>query len=341
MPYVFSFTQVDAVNNTEAVKAMVMKDSLFWPRLPAFTVRPTGGRGETLLFFTGAGGYGDQIMAWPVAKLLHDMGYKVSVLCDPGNDHLWSWFPWVASVHIMPIALADLEVFDHLALYPYVTNVDEHQGQPHPTDHLFRLVGVDSGTVPPGKKRVIPTLSMGQLNVHESAPKPFGLIQLSGSNIIRRPTPARLKATLARLVQEIPGTWIGVHDVDDENVKAAREVPGLDVRVNVAFDEFVGLTAAARLTVGPDSFLTHLRGTLGKPGIVVFGPHDPALRVRYYPEMQAIWEQAACPNAPCNVYRRAFPRYLCPPLAEPRQECAVIGAGYDRLVETVKTAWGS
>jgi ADP-heptose:LPS heptosyltransferase len=200
---------------------------------------------------------------------------------------------------------------------------------------------VDPETIPLGKKVVKPTMSMGQLSIYETAPKPFGLVQLSGSNITRRPTPERLKSTLERLVKEVPGTWIGLHDIDDENTQAAREVPGIQVSVNLPFDELVGLTAAAKLTISPDSFLTHLRGSMGLPGISIFGPHDPMLRTRYYPGIKPLWERQACVNSPCLVYKRVFPRYLCPPLSEPRKECAVIGAGYDRLIETVKGAWGS
>ncbi len=340
VPYIFSFSQFDAINATEPVSKLIVSDSLFWPRLPAFTVRPTGGRGESVLFFTGAGGYGDQIMAWPVAKVLHDMGYRVHILCDPGNDHLWGWFSWVASVRVMPFPLSETEDFDHLALYAYVTNVDEHAGQPHPTDHLFRLIGIDPTTVPETFKRVAPPLSLGQLSVAGGASSNLGLIQLSGSNIVRRPTPERLKTTLTRLVKEVPLDWIGLHDVDDEHFAAAREVaatnPSLQVRMNTPFDEFVGLTAAARITIGPDSFLTHLRGAMGLPGITIFGTHHPAIRIRYYPEMRAVWEQHACPSSPCLVFRRVFPKYLCPPLPTPRQECAVIGAGYDVLVDSVK-----
>jgi len=335
VPYIFSFSQRDALASTKAVSDVVVLDSLFWPRIPPFVVRPTGGRGESVLFFTGAGGYGDQVMAWPAAKFLHDLGYKVHVLCDPGNDHLWGWFPWVESVLVTPVALSEVEVFDHLALYAYVTNVDEHGGQPHPTDHLFRLMGVDPATIPEEKKRVKPPLSLGHLSIRAGAPPQLGLVQLSGSNICRRPTPERLSKVLNRLVKEVPLTWIGLHDVEDEHTKIAREV--LDVRINVPFDEFVGLTAAATITVGPDSFLTHLRGTLGLPGVAIFGTHDPAIRTRYYPEISPVWERRACPSSPCSIFRRTFPKYLCPPSAEPRQECAVIGAGYDSVVDVVKS----
>jgi ADP-heptose:LPS heptosyltransferase len=347
VPYVFSFVQHDALIRTEKVRDLVALESLFWPRLPPFVVRPTGGRGESVLFFAGAGGYGDQVLAWPAAHLLHELGYQVHVLIDPGNDHLWTWLPWVRSVRLFPIAAADLDTYDHLALYPYVTNVDEHPGQPHPTDHLLRQLGVEPSTIPPERKRVRPPLTLGQLAVVGGAPPNLGLIQLAGSNVLRRPTPAHLRRVLADLVTAVPAAWVTVHDVEDEHAAVAREVardhPNLTVRHNLQFDEFVGLTAAARLTVGPDSFLTHLRGALGLPGVAVFGTHDPALRTRYYPEIRPVWERAACASAPCHVYRRTFPRYLCPPTVDgkPREECAVISAGYDRLVGVVKESWAS
>ena len=144
---------------------------------------------------------------------------------------------------------------------------------------------------------------------------------------------------LVRLIKEVPGHWVGLHDQDDEHLTVAKSVPGLDVRLNVSFDEFVALAAAARLTIGPDSFLTHLRGAMGKRGVAVFGTHDPKLRTRYYPEIVPIWERKACPSSPCHVYRNVFPRYLCPPVTPPRQECAVVGAGYDTVVDTVKKLW--
>jgi ADP-heptose:LPS heptosyltransferase len=336
-PYVFSFSQYEALTKTEDLRKLVVLQSLFWPRLPPFIVRPTGGRGETVLFFTGSGGYGDQVMAWPAAKLLADMGYLVHVLCDPGNDHLWSWFPWVQTVRLLPLPVREIESFNHLALFPYVTNLDEHSGQPHPTDHLMRQMGVDPQTVPPERKVVRPPLSLGQLSELGGTIRPFNVIQLAGSSNLRRTSPGRLKIVLQQLVNQIPVSWVAFHDQDDLHTKAAREVavenPNLQVRVNVPFDQLVGLTAGADLTIGPDSFISHLRGALSLPGIAVFGTHEPALRTRYYPAITPIWEKLACPNSPCLVYRNEFPKYLCPPTVEPRTECEVLAAGYDRLVE--------
>jgi ADP-heptose:LPS heptosyltransferase len=343
VPYIFSLYQMELINRKEAEgKKMVVLNSMLAPRLPPFVVRPTGGRGESVLFHTGAGGYGDQIMAWPAAKLLHDMGYAVHILSEPGNNHLWTWFPWVHSVKVLPIPASELLEFDHLAIYPYVTNVDEHPGQPHPTDHLLRLMGVIPETVPVERKRVCPPLSMRQQALALAYPHPLGVIQLAGSNLLRRPAPARVASLLRSLLDAIPEmTWVVLHDDNGEHMQAARTVqdPRLKIGVNLPFDELVGLVSAADIAVGPDSFLAHLRGALGLPGIVIFGTHEPALRTHYYPDIVPIWERNACSSSPCLAFRREFPVFLCPPSQGPRTECAVLAAGYDKLVASVVDLW--
>jgi hypothetical protein len=56
------------------------------PRIRNFDIRVRNFTDNRVLLYNGSGGYGDQILTWPVARLLNGLGFKVHVLCDPGNE---------------------------------------------------------------------------------------------------------------------------------------------------------------------------------------------------------------------------------------------------------------
>ena len=162
--YVISAHHWERLVSDKALAREFKRSSYFEPRVRQFRVDPNGGRGRTLLFHSGAGGYGDQVMMWPVVRwLAESAGYTVHVLTDfRGNESCWWHFPWVKSVSSLPKPLDFFKGFDELCLFEQITNTDEHRGQLHPVDATLYRMGVDPSSVPAEAKRVAPPLSDGE-----------------------------------------------------------------------------------------------------------------------------------------------------------------------------------
>lgn len=340
-PYVLSDSHFQKV--AEHVIPRAYRISRYEGRLRPFVARQN--RGDRVLFYTGAGGYGDQILGWPVAKALHKLGYKVHILSDPGNELCWANFPWVEAIYTMPVEQRHIEMFENLALFEVVTNNDEHDDQLHPVDNLMMRMGIDPNSVSPDHKVVKPVVTPLELKKAHDIVKgrAVGIYQLATTSPLRSLTPALsadLFAALARGVPEI--TWFGFHDRFNEKdyVEAATSAIGaLPNAALVEFKEFrviFAVTGLARVVVTPDSFMAHLAGACGVPTVGMWGATHPSLRVRYYQRHTPIWARNACSFSPCLRTVREFPSY-CPPSAEPRKMCAVMGAiSPDEVVAAVR-----
>jgi ADP-heptose:LPS heptosyltransferase len=300
-----------------------------------------------VLFYAGAGGYGDQLMAWPAAKILSDLGYKVHVLCDPGNELCWANFEWVKSIQLLPIEQDQLEMYENLALYEYVTNNDEHDDKVHPVDNLLFRMGINPDSISADKKCVKPIITPREFERASEMVKnrKIALYQLATTSAMRSMLPdasADLFASLARAFPEFH--WVGLYDQFNKEAyvapaKSATE--GLSNADLFYFENFRMLFAVASMAtaaVSADSFLVHLAGAYGVPTVGIWGPTRADLRVKYYPNHVPVFAKFACPMAPCLRTTREFPPY-CPPSAEPRKVCAVVGATTpDDVIEALKRA---
>ncbi len=326
--YVVSAALCNSLKNGECAPALDRITSLE-PRVRNFIVNPFGGRGETLLFYAGAGGYGDQIMAAPVVKFLVDLGYVVTVATDAGNQSCWDAYPFAQAVVTLPMTYDVFRRFHHHALLEQVTNVDEHPGQLHPVDAMLNRIGVDPGTVDAARKAVAPTVSAAALEAADKFinGRQVGLYQLGGSGESRRIPPAPSRQLLMHLAEAVPDLmWLGLYD---NHIPAPYGAPlPTDAPPNAMVLSFPSLaqmfavSSKAAVGVGPDSFLSHVMGSYGRPFVGLWGPVSADLRMRYYRNHVPLANTAACPYAPCLRYKTDFEQ--CPPQAKLLRTCLVL-----------------
>lgn len=213
--YILSENNFQRVIADETIRQRLYKVSKLETRMPPFHVGARHPGSQRLLLYNGSGGYGDQIMTWPIAHWLHNQGYEVHVLTDPGNQCCWFNLPFVRAVYTLPYAYESFKLFDYHVLLEHVTNRDEHQDQLHPVDTMLLRMGVDPKSVPPEQKVVSPNFSWLEMQSANAfpTPGPLGFYQLAASNAVRS-LPAGDSAFMAqRLAEAFPETrWVCVYD---------------------------------------------------------------------------------------------------------------------------------
>lgn len=213
--YLLSNAQLDRLMKDENVQRKSFKISKAEMRIQNFNVRAAK-KGQRILLFNGSGGYGDQIMTWPVARILAGMGFDVHILSDPGNNVCWWNFPWVKTIQTVPMLWEQAKLWDYLIPFEAVINLDEHQDQGHPVDVMLAKIGIDPASVPASDKRVKPNFTVGELGTLRGflgLGKKIGLYQLSAANPVRC-LPASDSAFMAKkLADAFPDThWLCLYD---------------------------------------------------------------------------------------------------------------------------------
>lgn len=354
--YVLATAQFERICQDEKVKGALYKVSRLEPRLPGFNANVRKAGRQSVLFYNGSGGYGDQILSWPVAKWLADAGYEVHVLCDPGNHCCWYGFPWVKSIQAVPIAYELFKLFDYHFVVEHVNNTDEHPDQLHPVDTMFARMGVDFTKVEASRKVVEPVYTWSEQNSAKQGwrdKQRLGLFQLSAANPIRAMLPTDAAFMLLKVAKATPDIhWLALVDefvpaVYADAVKCRKcggkvvdakgpvcpecngggtLAPNVQLHTSANLRELWALTKLrASVVVAPDSMMVHVAGCQGVPCVGVWGPVAPSHRVMYYKNHVAIHHQEACQHAPCFCYLGQFPRY-CPPRGTERKVCEVIAA---------------
>ena len=301
--WVLTNHQRDTLAATEFGKSM--RAALLESRIQPFLVDRAGGCGRKLLFYACAGGYGDQLMAVPVAKILHDSGYKVSIAVETGADQLWWHQPFIQSIVIVPFKSSVLDEFDAVAAYESVTNHDCLPGQRHPTDNLLWRMGIPPEHV--GVKTIKPVITVNERlaakRIVQARNGRTAIYQVAASSKLRSLTPAMSREVLLRLATQHPDVqWIATVDkfLDPEYKTQLAGLPANVVPTNFAsLRHLMAVAEQSEFGIGPDSFNSHLFGQLGLPFIGYHGAFDPALRARYYPQHQVWYYPAACTLAPC------------------------------------------
>jgi ADP-heptose:LPS heptosyltransferase len=337
--YVFGRAQLTRVASNPEFVSATLKQSLLDPRIANFVAKQ-GGSGNVLLY-NGCGGFGDQIMTWPVSLILHNMGYSVHVLSDPGNAECWSNMPWVKSVNLLPMDLSIFDMFEHHAMFEVVSNMDEHSGQLHPVDAMLHKIGVDYKSIDPNLKSVRPRFSQDELLAADKVTEGhrIGIYQLSSASRTRSLTPDESVQLLFKLARSFPDiTWLAVYD-GIGHTRMFKEMFG-DAPKNVipytcpSLRMLWAIIEKSAICVGPDSMIMHVAGSLSKPCVGLWGPTSPRSRALYYRNHKALYPQDACHMAPCNSYSTAFPKY-CP--SHNLSQCNVLSAiSFDSVVDTIR-----
>ena len=300
------------VQDNPQLSKLLAGTALLEPRLSPFVAQPDGG-GSSVLFYTGAGGLGDQVMAWPVVRWLAKHNYKVTVISDPGNDVCWQIHPDVQRVLPLPLPYDVFSAFSHHAIFEVVTNVDSFADQDHPTDCLFKRLGVDPRSVSMQDRKVTPRLPISAL-ARRHAGRAHGVFQLAATNAARSLPLAECQRLAEQLASRTADKldWIVVADQSNKAHLDMKLPTGMKLVTNYTFDQLVGLCLKASLGVGPDSLMMHLCGSLDIPFVAYFGPIAPPLRTRYYSSVRAAYSQGACPLAPCHAFSLNHAPVDCP-----------------------------
>lgn len=345
LDYVITAGQYGWLLQSPEIRKSIVKLTYLESRMRNFVPNPFGGSG-TLLFFAGAGGYGDQMMAAPVAKYLSNLGYETTVLTDAGNQPCWWGYPWVKGISTIPMPYNTFKLFQHHALLEQVTNVDEHQDQQHPVDAMLYRLGIDPRTVDPKQKICAPILFGDELTDAKNfiGNHKVGLYQLAGSTETRRLPAAASRSLFMALAEAMPDyTWLGVHDPHMPEAYFAP-LPS-DAPKNARLQHFQSIrqlfavAALSKVGVGTDSLLSHLMGNYGLPFVGLWGSMDPKLRMRYYQNHKVLWNKAACPQAPCLRYKATME--FCPPGTKDVGTCLVLDAiEEDQVIAAVREVLG-
>jgi hypothetical protein len=339
--FAFSANQLHRVmENSPQIKAAIARQSVLESRVRPFRAE-LDGKGQSVLFYTGAGGYGDQLMAAPVVRLLSDRGYQMHVLTDPGNNTCWQ-YDWIKSVSQLPIPAADLARYDHLAFYELVTNIDEHADQLHPTDNLLHRAGVDYGSVPLEKKSVKPAFTLAELAGAQTfvSGRELAIYQLCSSSVVRSLPVESSRKLAVELAQSLPQFhWLATYDGHNkaEYYAPIPDCPkNLELKTFPQLRDFLAVASLAKLVVSVDSLAVHIAGSCGVPCVGLWGAVDPHRRVAYYRNHLAVWQRQACQVAPCFCGNpEAFP-LICPPVDGGRKSCSVLDMGAKIVVKAAR-----
>lgn len=344
--YLLANTQVDRLMQDEQVRSRVFRLSRIDNRLRPFNATIVPQKPERVLLFNGSGGYGDQIMTWPLAKILAQR-FEVHVLADPGNEICWWNMPFVRTVQTIPIQWDIVKMFDYFVCFEHLVNLDEHPDQQHPVDIMLHRVGIDPAIIPDEAKTVQPVFTHGEMASTQqwTSKGPVGIYQLASANQVRALPPSDSAYVLTTLAERFPHIhWIVTYDefVSKEYAELADKMASDRQLQNVslvafgsALRELWALISQAAITVGPDSMVMHIAGNLGVPCVGLWGPIAPDRRAKYYKNHFPIYHQKFCPHSPCFTYLGNFPRY-CPPRPTPRNVCEVLaGISADEVADAV------
>lgn len=294
--------------------------------LKPFVYSEHGPKGRVLIY-NGVGGMGDQVMTWPLAKILADRGYEVHILTEPHLVMFWHGFPWVRSIVTLPCYWTTLRQFDYHINLEYVSNGYAHDEQKQPIDIMLQLCGIDPASIPDEEKRVAPKFTRMEEDVANGLyqGRRLGFYQPSCSQQIRSLAPAHSRGILKALADAFPDIyWLGIYGPLE-----ASAYWGEPIADNVEFRSFErprllwSLVKRAELCVGPDSMLVHIAGVQERPCIGLWGPYGPENRVKYYLNHYPIHHTEACPLAPCHWNAVQTP-HICPPSPQKRERCEPI-----------------
>ena len=260
--YVMSRDQYYRLMQDPKNSQLVFKNSQLECRIENFNVNARKPGSQRLLLYNGSGGYGDQILTWPFAKILAMRGYEVHVMCDPGNTLCWWHFPWIRSLQPLPMQYEQFKLFDYHCMMETVTNTDEHQDQDHPLDTMLRKVGIDPYTVDAKQKVIRPNFTYLEMqSVEKFAGKRIGMYQLSASNQTRSLPAGDSAFMLSKIADAYPDIhWLALHD--KYNLDSYREAISckkcggkgkLDapVNTNVSASSSSGTHSTGTLAVSP------------------------------------------------------------------------------------------
>lgn len=340
-PYLLSNKQLQNLTDRK-IDGFAEKISAAEPALREFHAA-TAAKGSSVLLYNGCGGMGDTIMAWPLARILSEEGYRVHILTEPHLEFAWQGFPWIETIQLLPCYWGMLQWFDHQAFFETISNSYFHEGQEHPVDHALRKMGFDPDSISPERKVVRPPFTQMERRFASwlYPGSRLAFYQLRASQDARSLPADHSRKILTRLALEFPQFhWIGITAGMDEYARASDPgLPNVEVRKFHRLRLLWALMERAELCVAPDSMAVHMAGCMGIPCVGMWGIYEPEVRTIHYRNHVAVFNRERCPRSPCNWNYFGFPSF-CPPAETPvRQSCAVLeSVTPDQVVEAARKA---
>jgi heptosyltransferase-1 len=132
--------------------------------------------------------------------------------------------------------------------------------------------------------------------------------------------PAEYFAELARLIAPVPLVLNGAPGAEKE----LRAIAG-NARIHLSgIEGLIDATRRAAAVVGVDSGPLHIAAALGKPGVAIFGPTDPARNGPYGGTITVLRDGAAV-----TTYKRESTVSSCMRAIEPAQVAAALRAALE------------
>lgn len=212
--YILPHQQFNRLIAEAAVAQRVFKVSRIESRIPNFNVMARKPGTQRVLVYNGSGGYGDQIMTWPLTRILTSYGFEVHVLTDPGNQTCWWNFPWIKTIQTLPMQHEQFKMYDYYLLMEAVSNTDEHQDQLHPLDAMLAKCGINPETVDAALKVVRPNFTyMEMQSTAAFQSRQLGMYQLAAANPVRCLPPNDSAFVLSKIADAYPNLhWLALYD---------------------------------------------------------------------------------------------------------------------------------
>lgn len=263
--YVIAQQHFNHLCQQQGIAQRCFKMSRIENRITNFNVSARKQGSQRLLLYNGSGGYGDQIITWPFAKILFSRGFEVHILSDPGNQMCWWNFPWIKTIQTFPMQYEQWKMYDYHVMMEHVVNVDEHQDQQHPLDVMLNKVGIDPATVDPALKVVRPNFTF--LEMQSTIPfhnKTIAMYQLSAANPVRCLPPNDSAFLLTKIADAYPHIhWLALYDqFNNDTYRKTLVCPKCEGQGQITVDvPFVPPPGAVRECVNAEGTVTGYVGT--------------------------------------------------------------------------------
>ena len=284
-------------------------------------------------------GIGDHLfLTGPMNYLRHMGGNNVELTMHGLTDRhqILAYHPALKHETVLagPVHYDDLQYYHWHWFVDTVTEYDEEFDQLNVYDALYRQMGVDPTTVDPTFKR--PSIRLVEKDFKDLdqlyyfiyanrkidlRSKPYYVVAPTAYSSLRSAPYSMWLATIQELAKARTVVVIGrprnrVPDTDMVFGQFVGELNKIGNTINLLSDVPLRTTAAmiarAACVVTLDTGILYVAQGLRIPAVSLWGTHAPQTRLMYdkaYLDL-AIWNQKACPSAPCFAYA-CFPAHKC------------------------------
>lgn len=270
-------------------------------KIPGFPATPTDldsvPPGSKVLVLR-VGGLGDMVMLTPVLqhmkeRLPADVEWTLATFRYAHG--LFEKSGLFSRVVPSPTRLSHLLEYDYVIEFFREEDVEDCK-RLHMTDHYFKVIGVDPEGIDPSRKRpfLAPETAASQdvdglfRKLRQGPWRAVALASLFSSDRSRDIPLPRFRQLLERFPQVL-----FVVPYHDRSLLAGRmeDLTGenlIFLQTGDVLEDYLTAIRLSDVVLSPDSSAYHIAAAYGRPAVALFGSIDPALRVRYYPTVEAL-----------------------------------------------------